>query len=163
VEYNLDAASPVAVFPLPENVLGGALLEYAVLTVAELVGGMQKVLDHTIRYVIDREQFGRSIGSFQAIKHQLADMYVATEQARASVQFAALAITADESDAGAVAAAATRWVPSVAVTLFEKAIHIHGAMGYSWELDIHLHLRRALVTRQLLAGMGSSRETVSAP
>jgi alkylation response protein AidB-like acyl-CoA dehydrogenase len=125
--------------------------EIAVLTAAELVGGMQKVLDETIVYVGDRHQFGRPIGSYQAVKHQLADMYVATEQARALVQFAAIASEQDNPEAGASASSAARWVPRAAAEVCDRAIHLHGAMGYSWELDIHLYLRRALAMRELLS------------
>jgi alkylation response protein AidB-like acyl-CoA dehydrogenase len=148
-EVGMHGAEPVDVFRLSTasaQRIGGQL---AVLTVAELVGGMQKVLDDTVGYVSDRQQFGRPIGSFQAVKHRLADMYVATEQARAAVQLAALAC---EQDAGTAAvASAARWVPRTAIDVFDSAIHLHGAMGYSWEVDIHLHIRRALATRHLLS------------
>jgi alkylation response protein AidB-like acyl-CoA dehydrogenase len=133
----------------PEDV-ATLVRDWAVLALSELVGGMQAVLTATTAFARERQQFGRSIGGYQAVKHQLADMYIAVEQARAAVQFSA--VSCDQSDATAAAdvAAAARWVPRSAIELFDKAIHLHGAMGYSWEVGVHLHLRRAIATRTLL-------------
>lgn len=148
----LTAVEPTDVLRIDTPVAGSIRRELALLMTAELVGGMQKVLTDTIEYVTAREQFGTAIGSFQTVKHRLADMYVATEQARAAVQLAALECAgAIETAAWAVASAA-RWVPRAAIDLFEDAIHLHGAMGYSWEVDVHLHLRRALAARAALSG-----------
>jgi alkylation response protein AidB-like acyl-CoA dehydrogenase len=155
-EIDLHGAQPIDVFRLSIESAHRIRSRLALLTVAELVGGMQKVLDDTVVYVTDREQFGRPIGSFQAVKHRLAGMYVATEQARAAVQLAAIECEQD-ADAAAVASA-VRWVPRTAIDLFGSAIHLHGAMGYSWEVDIHLHMRRALATRHLL---GRDRQAVT--
>jgi alkylation response protein AidB-like acyl-CoA dehydrogenase len=145
----LNGAEPADVLRLSDASADQIRRELAVLTTAELVGGMQKVLTETLDYVKGREQFGRAIGSFQAIKHRLADMYVVTEQARAAVQLAAIDCAARDS-VGATVASAARWVPRRAIDMFEDAIHLHGAMGYSWEVDVHLHLRRALATRAAL-------------
>jgi hypothetical protein len=150
VWYQLDGIRPVDMLHVDDADIDRAGQEAAVLMAGELVGGMQAVLTATIGYVRERQQFGRSIGSFQAVKHRLADMYVAVEQARAAVQFAALGCDADSEDVSADVEACTRWVPDAAIELFDNAIHLHGAMGYAWELDVHLHLRRALATRALL-------------
>jgi alkylation response protein AidB-like acyl-CoA dehydrogenase len=148
----LDRAEPVDVLRLSDSAADHIRRELALLTVAELVGGMQKVLADTVDYVKTREQFGRSIGSFQVVKHRLADMYVATEQARAAVQFAAIESANAAEAASFAVASVVRWVPRSAIKVFEDAIHLHGAMGYSWEVDVHLHLRRALATRAALNG-----------
>ncbi|BBZ14972.1 acyl-CoA dehydrogenase [Mycobacterium branderi] len=147
---NLGAVKPLDVLRLSNPSADRIRRELTVLTVAELVGGMHKVLADTLDYVKTREQFGRAIGSFQAVKHKLADMYAATEQARAAVQFAALQCANPDGEASAAVASAARWVPRSAIKLFEDAIHLHGAMGYSWEISVHLHLRRALATRALV-------------
>ena len=147
---DLSGVVPEDVVPSSPEAVAATVREWTTLVAAELVGGMQEVLAATLRYAKERRQFGRSIGGFQAVKHQLADMYVAVEQARAAMQFAA--ISCDESAAtvaGDVAAVA-RWVPMAAIAMFESAIHVHGAMGYSWETGVHLHLRRAVATRTLL-------------
>ena len=146
----LDGVEPLAVLRLSPGVADRIRRELAVLTVAELAGGMQHVLSATREFVATREQFGRAIGSFQAIKHRLADMYALTEQARALAQFAAIDC-ATGADPVAIVESATRWIPRSAITVCEEAIHLHGAMGYSWEVDIHLHLRRALAVKTLLS------------
>jgi alkylation response protein AidB-like acyl-CoA dehydrogenase len=145
-------ATPVAVLPLPDGAAERLRHELTLLALAELVGGMDAVVARTVRFVTDRQQFGRSIGSFQSIKHRLADMYAATEQARAAVQFATIECTADERGAGPEVGSVARWVPRAAIQLFEAAIHLHGAMGYSWEVPVHLYLRRALAVRGLVNG-----------
>jgi hypothetical protein len=150
VTIDLRGVEPSDVLRLSDSSADQIRCELALLTTAELVGGMQKTLDTTVEFTKSRQQFGRPIGSFQAIKHRLADMYVATEQARAAVQLAAIDC-ADNAGSGAAAlASAARWVPRAAIELFENAVHLQGAMGYSWEVDAHLHLRRALSTRNAL-------------
>uniref|UniRef100_UPI0035CAC3AB acyl-CoA dehydrogenase family protein n=1 Tax=uncultured Mycobacterium sp. TaxID=171292 RepID=UPI0035CAC3AB len=148
--YQLDGLRPVEVVPVGDAAIDAARRDVAVLMAGELVGGMQAVLSATIDYVRERHQFGRSIGSFQAVKHRLADMYVTVERARAAVQFAAINCDCGLDSAAADVAAAARWVARSAIDLFDNAIHLHGAIGYSWEVGIHLHLRRALVTREVL-------------
>jgi alkylation response protein AidB-like acyl-CoA dehydrogenase len=146
-----DSGAPVvAELPLPDGAAERLRRESALLTLAEMVGGMDAVVARTVQFVTDRRQFGRSLGSFQSVKHRLADMYAGTEQARAAVQFAAIDCAADEASTGSEVAAAVRWVPAAAIEVFEIALHLHGAMGYSWEVPVHLFLRRALAVRQLL-------------
>jgi alkylation response protein AidB-like acyl-CoA dehydrogenase len=140
----LAGVEPVDVLRLADGVAERIRNEYAVLTLAELVGTMQQVLTATKDFVATREQFGRAIGSFQAIKHRIADMYAFTEQARALVQLAAIECAAAGDQDGSTIESATRWVPRAAISVCEDAIHLHGAMGYSWEVGVHLHLRRAL-------------------
>jgi alkylation response protein AidB-like acyl-CoA dehydrogenase len=141
---------PVETVPMTPEDVATLVRDWAVLALGELVGGMQAVLSATIDFAQRREQFGRSIGGFQAVKHQLADMYIAVEQARAAVQFAAVSCDQGDATAAADVAATARWVPRSAIELFDNAIHLHGAMGYSWEVGVHLHLRRAVATRTLL-------------
>jgi hypothetical protein len=152
--FDVAGVVPVETVPMTPEDVATLVRDWAVLALSELVGGMQAVLSTTIDFVQEREQFGRSIGGFQAIKHQLANMYLSVEQARAAVQFAA--VSCDQGDATAVSdvAAAARWVPRSAIETFDNAIHLHGAMGYSWEVGVHLHLRRAVVTRALLHESG---------
>src|SRR5690606_31140044 len=89
--------------------------EVAVLSAAELVGSMQQVLDETVEFVTNRTQFGRPIGSFQAVKHQLADVYAMTEQARALVRHAAIAVDDGAADAAELVGSVARWVPRSAI------------------------------------------------
>jgi alkylation response protein AidB-like acyl-CoA dehydrogenase len=130
-----------------------------VLVAAELVGSMASALAETVDYVAQRQQFGRAIGSFQAVKHQCADMFVALEQARALVQSAAITVHEQSATAARDVSAVAAWVPSAAIDNAAKAVHLHGGMGYAWETGLHLHVRRAVAVHRLV---GERRPNASA-
>jgi acyl-CoA dehydrogenase len=126
----------------------------AVLFAFEQVGGAQAALDMAKAYAIERYAFGRPIGSFQAIKHKLADVYVATELARSNAYYGAWALSNDAPELP-VAAAAARVSASDAFYLAAKEnIQTHGGMGYTWAFDCHLYYRRA---KLLSLALGSTR------
>jgi|ERR1700674_4359191 len=115
----------------------------AVLIAFEQVGGAQACLDMARSYAMERYAFGRPIGSFQAIKHKLADIYIATELARSNAYYGAWAIATDAAQLP-VAAAAARVSATDAFELAAKEnIQTHGGMGFTWESDCHLYYRRA--------------------
>jgi len=115
----------------------------AILVAFEQVGGAQACLTMARDYALERYAFGRPIGSFQAIKHRLADIYMAVELARAHAYYAAWALAADAPELG-VAAASARVAASEAYALAaQENIQIHGGMGMTWDLDCHLYYRRA--------------------
>ena len=125
----------------------------AVLTAFEQVGGAQAALDMATAYAKERYAFGRPIGSFQAIKHKLADVYVATELARSNAYYAAWALATGAPDL-AVAAAAARVAATRAFELAAKEnIQTHGGMGFTWAFDCHLYYRRA---KALAVGLGNA-------
>ncbi|MBO9499060.1 MAG: acyl-CoA/acyl-ACP dehydrogenase [Novosphingobium sp.] len=125
----------------------------AILTAFEQVGGTRAALDMAVGYARERYAFGRAIASFQAIKHKLADIYVALELARSNAYYGAWALE-NEADLPAAAAAA-RLAASEAYTLAAREnIQTHGGMGFTWESDCHLHYRRA---RETALALGSSR------
>ena len=124
-----------------------------VLATAECAGGARWCLESTTDYAKERRQFGRPIGQFQAVKHRLADTLVAVEQMTALAWDAARAADGDD-DAQAWLAAVLG--ASLALDAYVEAaktcVQLHGGMGFTWEHDAHLHLRRALSLRQLLGG-----------
>ena len=114
------------------------------LAAAEAVGIGQRVLDLACDYARERRQFGRAIGTYQAVSHALADVYVQVELSRSLVVWAALAVDASEPDADvAVAAAAAKAIPA-AVDACERAIQVHGGIGTTWESPLHRYYKRAL-------------------
>jgi acyl-CoA dehydrogenase len=126
----------------------------AVLVAFEQVGGAQAALDMAREYALGRFAFGRPIASFQAIKHKLVDMYVATELARSNAYYAAWALST-ESPELPIAAAAARVSATEAFWLSAKDnIQTHGGMGFTWEFDCHLYYRRA---KLLALSLGSAR------
>ena len=121
-------------------------LEGAALVAASLLGIADAVTDMAVAYAKQREQFGRPIGSFQAVKHLLADMLTRTEVARAAVY--AAGVTLEDPGVGdpARAVAAAKLIAGEAAFVNGKAcIQVHGGMGFTWEVDAHLYLKRARV------------------
>ena len=121
----------------------------AVAFAAEGVGLMQWCVDTASAYAKVREQFGRPIGQFQAVKHRCADMLCSLERARAAAWDAARA-AADPDEGRLAAAAALAIVPDAAVRAAEDCIQVLGGIGFTWEHDAHLYLKRALAVRHLL-------------
>jgi alkylation response protein AidB-like acyl-CoA dehydrogenase len=124
----------------------------AVLTAFEQIGGADAALTSARDYALGRYAFGRPIGSFQAIKHMLADMYVALELARSNAYYGAWALATDAPQLP-LAAARARVAASRAYKLCSTDnIQVHGGMGFAWEFDCHLHYRRA---RYLASTLGA--------
>lgn len=122
-----------------------------VLTCAEMVGVGAALLEMTIEYVKNREQFGRPVGSFQAVKHKCSDMRIWLQGATASTYYAAMAIDAAANDAAFAVSAAKAYASDAINRLAGEALQLHGGIGFTWEHDLHLYLRRAR-TNSLLFG-----------
>ncbi len=134
--------------------LEAILIRAAVPTAFEQVAGAEAALDMARGYALERFAFGRPIGSFQAIKHKMADMVVAATLARSNAYFAASTLATDDAEL-AMAAACARVSASRAFDLAaQENLHIHGGAGYTWEVDCHLYYRRA---RELSLVLGSPR------
>ncbi|OCC07840.1 acyl-CoA dehydrogenase family protein [Streptomyces sp. PTY087I2] len=124
--------------------------EAALLTAAEQLGSAARTTEAAVQHAGDREQFGSPIGSFQAVKHLCADMLARTEPARAAVY--AAAVTGDPVEI----AAAKLLADEAAVRNARDCLQIHGGMGFTWEADVHLHLKRAwLRAASWLTGAGA--------
>jgi alkylation response protein AidB-like acyl-CoA dehydrogenase len=115
----------------------------AVAISAEMLGAAQRVLDMTVQYAKDRVQFGRPIGSFQAVKHRCADMLVDVEGMRSAVYYAAWCIAADSPDASSAASAAKIWCSEAAARVMASGLQVHGGIGFTWEHDMHLYVKRS--------------------
>lgn len=122
-------------------------LEGALLTSAFQVGMAEAVLDQAVGYAKEREQFQRPIGSFQAIKHQLADSLIRADVAQAGVYAASVVLGAPSPDDDVVRSVATAKLVAgeAALENAKVSIQVNGAMGFTWELDVHLYLKRAYV------------------
>ena len=151
LDWPLDPLTPVARValgagePVPTDT-GDWRRRGAVLTAAFLVGIAQRCTDLAVAYAKEREQFGRTIGSFQAVKHLLADMVVRTELARAAVYAAAAHLDEpDEPDLDRAVSVAKVMAGEAATGNGKTATQVHGGMGFTWEVDVHLYLKRAWV------------------
>jgi hypothetical protein len=121
-----------------------------VLVAAELVGTVRTLLDMTLAYARERVQFDRPIGSFQAVQHKLADVALERERAEAAVFYAAMCLDAGDSDAIRAAHVAKAAAGSAARKAAKDAIQTHGGIGFTWEHDLHLFIRRAYTSEFLL-------------
>jgi alkylation response protein AidB-like acyl-CoA dehydrogenase len=121
----------------------------AVLTAADALGAGERLLEMTVGYVKVREQFGRPLGSFQSVKHKVADMLTTLKGARAATYYAAMALDAGVAGATAAASAAKAFTGEGVATLAGEALQAHGGIGFTWEHDLHLYLRRAKVDEML--------------
>jgi alkylation response protein AidB-like acyl-CoA dehydrogenase len=118
---------------------------------AEQVGGAQSCLEMSVEYAKERVQFGRPIGSFQAVKHKCADMLVQVESARSAAYYAGWAASEDNDELPIVAPLAKSYCSEAYFFAAAENIQIHGGIGFTWEHDAHLYFKRAK-TSQLLFG-----------
>jgi alkylation response protein AidB-like acyl-CoA dehydrogenase len=123
--------------------LDAALAAGAGVLAAEQLGLAQRCLDMTIAYVKERKQFARPVGSFQALKHRLADLWVSITQARAASRYAAACLASGDPDARVAVALAKAYCSEVAVNAAQECVQLHGGIGFTWEHPAHLYLKRA--------------------
>jgi len=174
VERPLDPVTPVhRIDVLPDgDVIGGAAdarswrVGGSVLTAAYEAGMAQACVEAATAYALERHQFDRPIGSFQAVKHILADMAVRAEVARAAVDAAAVTID-DANDveevASARAAAGARLLAGEAALKNAKgSLQVHGGMGFTWEVDVHLYLKRAWVLNTAFGAPAAHADALAA-
>jgi len=133
----------------------------AVALAAEQVGGAQQCLDSAVAYAKERIQFGRPIGSFQAIKHKCADMMVAVESARSASYYAACVAAEDGAELPLVASLAKATCSDAYFRCAADCLQIHGGVGFTWEYDVHLYFKRAKSSETLLGDAAYHRELVA--
>jgi alkylation response protein AidB-like acyl-CoA dehydrogenase len=137
------------------------LRQAAVCLAAEQVGGAQRCLDMAVDYAKVRTQFGRPIGSFQAIKHRCADLLLAVETARSAALYAVAAAVADGAELALAASLARAHCSEVFSRAASENIQIHGGIGFTWEHDAHLFLKRAKSSEYLFGSASRHREIVA--
>lgn len=115
----------------------------AAATSAELLGAASRVLEMSVSYAKDRVQFGRPIGSFQAVKHRCADMLVDVEGMWSTAYNAAWTVGAGHTDSSLAASTAKAWCSDAARRVMASGLQVHGGIGFTWEHDLHLYLKRS--------------------
>jgi alkylation response protein AidB-like acyl-CoA dehydrogenase len=133
----------------------------AVALAAEQVGGAQRVLDASVEYAKTRIQFGRPIGSFQAIKHKCADMLLEVESAKSAAYYAAWAAAEDSDELPVVASLAKSYCSEAYFHCAAENIQIHGGIGFTWEHPAHLYFKRAKSSELLLGDPSYHREILA--
>jgi alkylation response protein AidB-like acyl-CoA dehydrogenase len=132
-----------------------------ILQCAETVGAAERVFDFTVRYAFDRYSFGRALASYQALKHRFADMKMWLESAQAITVDATRSVQADADDAGEVARIAKAYVGERCPELIQDCVQMHGGIGVTWDHDIHLYLRRAVLHRETYGDPTEHRDQVA--
>ncbi len=133
----------IASGPAASRALDVALDAGAGILAAEQIGLAQRCLDMTVAYVKERRQFARPVGSFQGLKHRLADLWVAITQARAASRYAAACLASGAPDTKVAVALAKAYCSEVAVNAAQECVQMHGGIGFTWEHPAHLYLKRA--------------------
>jgi alkylation response protein AidB-like acyl-CoA dehydrogenase len=146
--------------PLPGEIAPAVDIGMAALA-AESVGVAQRALDMAVEYAKEREQFGRPIGSYQAVSHRLADMLWEVEEARSLTYYAAWCADAQPESLPLAASMAKARASDAANAVCHDAIQTFGGIGFTWEHDIHFFLKRARVSAQLLGTPAQHRERVA--
>jgi alkylation response protein AidB-like acyl-CoA dehydrogenase len=133
----------------------------AVALAAEQVGGAQRVLDNAVDYAKNRMQFGRPIGSFQAIKHKCADMLLQVESAKSAAYYGAWAAATDDEELALAASLAKSYCSEAYFHCAAENIQIHGGIGFTWEHHAHLYFKRAKSSELLLGDPAYHRELLA--
>jgi len=151
----------VVVGPAAEAAVSAGLAAGAAILAAEQLGLAQRCLDLTVAYVKERRQFARPIGSFQAVKHRLADLWTTITLARAASRYAAACLADGDEDAPVAVALAKSACCEAAVTAAQECVQLHGGIGFTWEHPAHLYLKRAKAASVAFGTPGAHRAALA--
>ena len=157
IDFTGARSTQVTVAESGDAAVRDALELGAALLASEQLGVAQWCLDHTVSYLLDRKQFGRPVGGFQAIKHRLADLYVMVESAHAAARYAAATAADHDPDRRLAASVAQAYCSEVAVKAAEECVQLHGGIGMTWEHPAHLYLKRAKADQIAFGTAGAHR------
>jgi alkylation response protein AidB-like acyl-CoA dehydrogenase len=162
-DITLDGAPArqVAVGAAAEAAVSAGLAAGAGILAAEQLGLAQRCLDLTVAYAKERRQFARQIGSFQAIKHRLADLWTTIALARAASRYAAACLADDDPDAPVAVALAKSACCEAAVSAAQECVQLHGGIGFTWEHPAHLYLKRAKAASVAYGTPGAHRAALA--
>ena len=162
--YTVEFNNVHAQSALENNVRAALNYSMGVATVgicAEMLGGMQWTLDTTVEYAKTRQQFGRPIGSYQAVQHHCADMLLMTESSRSAVYYAAWALTEKDAAARHAVSIAKAYCSDAGREVGNLGIQVHGGIGFTWEHNLHLYYKRAKSSEIMLGDASYHREELA--
>jgi alkylation response protein AidB-like acyl-CoA dehydrogenase len=161
ISFDDAEARPVALGAAAEAAVSAGLAAGAAILAAEQLGLAQRCLDMTVAYAKDRRQFARQIGSFQAIKHRLADLWTTIALARAASRYAAACLADGDPDAPVAVALAKSACCDAAVLAAQECVQLHGGIGFTWEHPAHLYLKRAKAASVAFGTPGAHRAALA--
>ena len=158
-DITLDGAPArqVAIGAAAQDAVRAGLAAGAGILAAEQLGLAQRCLDMTVAYLKERRQFARQLGSFQALKHRLADLWTTITLARAASRYAAACLADDDKDVPVAVALAKSACCEAAVTAAQECVQLHGGIGFTWEHSAHLYLKRAKAASLAFGTPGAHR------
>jgi alkylation response protein AidB-like acyl-CoA dehydrogenase len=162
ITLNDAPARQLAAGAAAEAAVTAGLNAGAGILAAEQLGLAQRCLDLTVAYVKERHQFARPIGSFQAIKHRLADLWTTITLARAASRYAAACLADDDPDTPVAVALAKSACCEAAVSAAQECVQLHGGIGFTWEHPAHLYLKRAKAASVTIGTPGAHRAALAA-
>jgi alkylation response protein AidB-like acyl-CoA dehydrogenase len=162
LDFDAVPATLVGTDGAAEALLASTLEIAAIAQAAEQLGGAQRALDMAVEYLKVRHQFGRPIGSFQALKHRCADLLLEVESLRSAIQYAAAAVAEDSPEVPTVAALVKAYASDVYFHVAGENIQLHGGIGFTWEHDAHLYFKRAKASELFLGDATQHRERLAA-
>lgn len=143
VQWQPSNVSCVAKGTVAKRLIEQSINRGALGAAAQALGLAKRMIDISVKYTSDRQQFGKAIGSFQAVKHRLANVAVPLEYAKAVVHRAAYSVANNHADAAAHVSHAKLVACEAALLAAKNSIQVHGAMGYTWEVDLHIFMKKA--------------------
>jgi alkylation response protein AidB-like acyl-CoA dehydrogenase len=154
-------ARQIAVGAAADQAVDAGLAAGAAVLAAEQLGLAQRCLDMTVAYLKERRQFARPIGSFQALKHRLADLWTTITLARAASRYAAACLADGDPDTPVAVALAKSACCEAAVTAAQECVQLHGGIGFTWEHPAHLYLKRAKAASVAFGTPGAHRDSLA--
>ncbi|MBL8175320.1 MAG: acyl-CoA/acyl-ACP dehydrogenase [Bryobacterales bacterium] len=161
VRFHNTPAEPIVTGPAAGHAIARALDIATLALTAEMAGGMARVLEITVEYAKARKQFDTPIGKFQAVQHMCADMYLWSESSKSAVYYAAYALDKNLPEAASALSVAKLYAADAYREIGNRAIQVHGGMGFTWENDVHLYYRRAKAGETMLGDNVFHRERLA--
>ncbi|WP_373080749.1 acyl-CoA dehydrogenase family protein [Zhongshania sp.] len=162
VEFDVAAATKLADGEAAQQIINGALNRGALAAAAQALGATQRMIDISVQYTSERKQFGVAIGTFQAVKHHMANIAYKLEYAKTPVYRAAYALANDLGSAERNVSHAKIVACEVADLAAKNSIQVHGAMGYTWEMDLHIFMKRAWALSSSYGTAGFHKQRLAA-
>ena len=153
----VDAEDVLAVGDAARAALARSMQVGTLVVCADMLGGMQWIIENTVEYAKTRQQFGKAIGSFQAVQHMCADMLLWIESARSAIYFAAWALDAEPATADRTVSTAKVYTSDASREVANRGVQVHGGIAFTWEHDVQLYYKRSKASEILFGDAGHHR------
>ncbi len=157
----VGADDVVAVTAEAEKALARSMHVATLTVAADMLGGMQWILETAVEYAKTRKQFGKTIGTFQSVQHMCADMLLWTESSRSAIYFAAWVLDAEPADAARAVSLAKAYASDAAREVANRGVQVHGGIGFTWEHDLQLYYKRSKASEVLFGDAGYHRARIA--